>query len=313
VNSFSPRAVVARHPIPAFLLIGCGVSLAAALSSALVEADVLPFDLPLFGVVGTILGVGLAAFVVTGAADGRSGVTDLARRSLRWRVPVRWYAIALLGVPVAATLVAIAVYGRLTLDAAAGGWVRALAAVAAVFVLQLILFQLAEEIGWTGFLQHRLQHRFGALKLSAVVALPWAVWHLPDFFADEGWSIPTLAVAPIYLVVEFVSLFFARVLIVWLYDRTGRSILLVAIFHASFNATISKLSVDVFPSSNAATYAILMGVIVVAAMSVTLTTRGREETSFGEGRCMPVSAAKIEPPPYPRSSDCAVPKSDGRW
>ena len=71
----------------------------------------MPFDAAV-RVVGTILGVGLAAFVVTGAADGWSGVADLARRALRWRVPVRWYAITLLGVPVAATVVAIAVYGR---------------------------------------------------------------------------------------------------------------------------------------------------------------------------------------------------------
>ena len=49
----------------------------------MVASKVLPFDLPLFGAVGTILGVGLAAFVVTGAADGWSGATDLARRTLR--------------------------------------------------------------------------------------------------------------------------------------------------------------------------------------------------------------------------------------
>jgi uncharacterized protein len=269
------RDSVSRHPIVAFLVIGNGVYLAAALSPPLVEAKVLPFDLPLFAVVGTIFGVGLAAFAVTGASDGWSGVRDVARRSLRWRVPVRWYPITLLGVPVAATLVAIAVYGAEVLEAPPGGWPRLLGAFAAYFVLQLILFQVAEEIGWTGFLQHRLQEKFGALKLSALVALPWAVWHLPDFFAEEGWTLATLAVAPLFLVVEFVSLFFARVLIVWLYDRTGRSILLVAVFHASFDATISKLSVDIFPGSNAARFAILTGVIVGAATSVIAVTRGR--------------------------------------
>jgi uncharacterized protein len=268
------RLGVARHPIVAFLLIGNGVYLAAALTSPLVEAKVLPFDLPLFAAVGTILGVGLAAFVVTGAADGWAGATDLARRTLRWRVPVRWYLIALFGVPVAATLVAIAVYGGEAFDPP-GGWPRALAAFAAFFVLQLILFQLAEEIGWTGFLQHRLQDRFGAVKLSALIALPWAVWHLPDFFVEEGWTIATLTVAPLFLIFEFVSLFFARVLIVWLYDRTGRSILLVAVFHASFDATISKLVLDTFPGSNAARFAILTGVIVVAATSVIFATKGR--------------------------------------
>jgi CAAX protease family protein len=146
------RDSVGRHPIVAFLLIGNGVYRAAALSPPLVEAKVLPFDLPLFAVVGTIFGVGLAAFAVTGASDGWSGVRDLARRSLRWRVPVRWYPITLLGVPVAATLVAIAVYGAEVLEAPPGGWPRVLGAFAAYFVLQLILFQVAEEIGWTGFL-----------------------------------------------------------------------------------------------------------------------------------------------------------------
>jgi hypothetical protein len=50
----------------------------------------------------------------------------------------------------------------------------------------------------------------------------------------EGLGIEQLVTAPIFFVFEFVSLFFARVLIVWLYAMTGQSALLVAIFHASF-------------------------------------------------------------------------------
>ncbi|HEX9762317.1 MAG TPA: hypothetical protein VGA97_04365, partial [Acidimicrobiia bacterium] len=75
--------------------------------------------------------------------------------------------------------------------------------------------------------------------------------------------------------VEFVSLFFARVLIVWLYDRTGRSILLVAGFHASFDATISELSFDIIPASNTARFLILTGVIILGAAAVIAATRGR--------------------------------------
>ena len=74
------------------------------------DAEILPFDLPLHGAVGA-LGVGLAAFLVTAALAGRAGVADLARRSVRWRVPVRWYLVALLTVPVGATLIPIAIYG----------------------------------------------------------------------------------------------------------------------------------------------------------------------------------------------------------
>jgi hypothetical protein len=56
------------------------------------------------------LGAGLAAFLVTAflvtaALSGRAGVADLTRRSVRWRVPVRWYLVALFTVPVGATLI----------------------------------------------------------------------------------------------------------------------------------------------------------------------------------------------------------------
>jgi hypothetical protein len=39
--------------------------------------------------------------------------------------------------------------------------------------------------------------------------------------------------------------FFARAIFVWFYNRTGSSVLLVAIFHASFDGAINQLSYDV--------------------------------------------------------------------
>ena len=75
------------------------------------DAEILPFDLPLHGLLGGVLGVGLAAFLVTAALDGRDGVVDLAWRSVRWRVPVRWYLVALFTIPVGATLLSLGIYG----------------------------------------------------------------------------------------------------------------------------------------------------------------------------------------------------------
>src|SRR5688500_3965778 len=96
MNLLTPaKDAVARHPVAAFLLIGIGAYVVVVLVPPLVDTEILPFGLPFYGVLGGILGVGLAAFVVTAATDGRAGVEDLARRSLRWRVPVRWYLLAL--------------------------------------------------------------------------------------------------------------------------------------------------------------------------------------------------------------------------
>jgi membrane protease YdiL (CAAX protease family) len=264
------QRALARHPIGWFLAISIGVSLAAALTTLVADVALTQFDLPLYGSVGTILGLGVTAFVVTAAADGREGVDDLVRRCLRWRVPVRWYLLALFGVPGATTLLAVAIYGRDGLASPSTAL-----AVLALFLLQLVFFNFVEEIGWTGFFQDRLQDRYSPLKLSAVVAFPWAVWHVPDFLAEEGWTLTALAVAPVFLAYETILLFFARVLIVWLYSRTGRSVLLVGIFHASFDATITKLSREVVPGSDAARFLIVSGPIVLAACALILATRGR--------------------------------------
>ena len=52
--------------------------------------------------------------------------------------------------------------------------------------------QLAEAVGFTGFLQHHWQDRYHPMKLTLYVALLWAVWHVPDHFAEEGWGVEAL-------------------------------------------------------------------------------------------------------------------------
>jgi hypothetical protein len=81
--------------------------------------------------------------------------------------------------------------------------------------------------------------------------------------------------APVVFAIGFVSLFFARALFVWFYNRTGFSVLLVAIFHASFDAAISQLSYDVVPGSNTARFLIFSGVVVVFATAVIIATKGQ--------------------------------------
>jgi len=265
---------VARDPVLAFMLITLGVGFVTAAIPQIVDSEILPSGLPLHGVFMS-LGAGLAAFLVTAALSGRAGVVDLTGRSLRWRVPVRWYVIALFSVSVGATLISLVIYGPRALVTPSGGWPPAVAEVVAVFLLQLVLFQLAEEIGFTGFLQHHWQNRYHPLKLTLYVALLWAVWHMPDHFAVEGWGAEQLISAPVVFAIEVVSLFFARALFVWLYNRTGSSVLLVAIFHASFDAAINKLSDDVVPGSNTARFLIFSAVIILFATTVIIATKGQ--------------------------------------
>ena len=153
----SVRHRVARHPVAAFLCICYAVTWATAVPWFRARTDVLPFDLPMWGSLGTICGVALAAVLVVAASDGRAGVRDLARRSLRWRVGVRWYLVAVLGLPVVVLAGTLALFGTAALEALADDWRLLFTRVLPVLLLQLALFQLAEEVGWMGFLQARPQ------------------------------------------------------------------------------------------------------------------------------------------------------------
>jgi CAAX protease family protein len=277
---------IARHPVVAFMMIALGAGFLTAAIRPVADAEALPLDLPLHGFLASLLGVGLGAFVVTAALSGPDGVVDLARRTVRWRVPVRWYLIALFTVPVGAALLSLAIYGSQAITSRTDGWPRSLAEVGAAFFLQLVLFQLPEEIGFTGFLQHHWQDRYHPMKLTLYVTLLWALWHVPDHFAEEGWGLEALISAPVVFAVEVASLFFARALFVWLYNVTASSVLLVAIFHASFDASINKLSDDVVPASNTARFLIFSAVIVLAATTVIIATKGelgRAKTATASG------------------------------
>jgi CAAX protease family protein len=265
----SVRQLVARHPVAAFLFICYAVTWAAAVPWFRTRTDILPFDLPMWGSIGTLLGVALAAFLVVAATDGRAGVRDLAGRSLRWRVGVRWYLVALLGMPIAVLLGATALFGSAPLNALADRWQLLFTVVLPVLLLQLALFNLAEEVGWTGFLQARLQDRHGPLKASLIVTAPFALFHLPDLFAQFG-----LALALVFLPILAVMHLFARVVIMWLYNTTGRSVLLVGLFHATFNATLVG-GEEFIPGPAGTTLVIATGVIVVAAVALVVATRGR--------------------------------------
>src|SRR5215207_9430954 len=189
------RRLVARHPVAAFLIMVYTVNAAVALVPVLTRRDILPFGLAPYDSLGHIFGVALPTFIVVAAISGKTGVRDLASRSLRWRVGVRWYLVALFGVPVAVVLCASAIFGLAPLNALVEKWQLLLTVVLPQLVLLILFFNLAEEVGWTGFLQARLQERHGPPKASVIVTLPFALFHLPGWMVEFGLGLAQLPLA----------------------------------------------------------------------------------------------------------------------
>jgi uncharacterized protein len=266
------RRLVARHPVAAFLVMVYTVNTAVAVVPVLTRRDLLPFGLAPYDSLGHILGVALPAFIVVAAMHGRDGVRDLAQRTLRWRVGVRWYLIALLVVPVAAVLCASALFGLAPLSALVEKWELLLTVVVPKLVLLILFFNLAEEVGWTGFLQARLQERRGPLKASLIVTVPFALFHLPGWMVEFGFSLAQLHLALAVTAAFGISQLFGRVVVMWLYNNTGYSVLLVGMFHSSFNVTTSTF--DSFIPREMG-FLLAVGVVTVAAVLIVVFTRGR--------------------------------------
>jgi membrane protease YdiL (CAAX protease family) len=131
-----------------------------------------------------------------------------------------------------------------------------------------------EEIGWTGFAVPLLRRRYSILVTGLIVGSLWGAWH----FLQALWTSGTYAGAlplTVFLPLSFLSgvaqLTVYRVLLVWLYDRTG-SLLLVTLMHASLTAN----TVFIFrPVTAGMSYLIYVWVltavlsVVAAAMAVT--------------------------------------------
>jgi uncharacterized protein len=266
------RRLVARHPVASFLVMVFAVNCAVALSPLLTRRDILPFELAPYDSLGHIFGVALPAFIVVAAMHGRAGVRDLAQRCLRWRVGVQWYLIALLGVPVASVLCASVLFGLAPLEALVEKWELLLTVVLPQLLLLIVFFNLAEEVGWTGFLQARLQERHGPLKASLIVTLPFALYHLPAWMVEFELGLAQLHLALALTGVLGISQLFGRVIIMWLYNNTGYSVLLVGMFHSSFNVTTSTFD-SFIPRETS--FLIAAGVVAVAAVLLVVFTRGR--------------------------------------
>src|SRR5215211_3116245 len=108
--------MLARHPLTFFFLIAYAGTWLFELPYVLSEYGVglLPYSSPVLlwtSPVSIFVGPFLAAFVMTGVTEGRAGVRRFLRRFVLWRVGLRWYVFAFVGVPMILLLSVIVLPG----------------------------------------------------------------------------------------------------------------------------------------------------------------------------------------------------------
>lgn len=201
-----------------------------------------------------IFGPTVAAIVVVRAESGWPGVRALFA-SLRPRhVRLADAALALLlpATSLGAVLLVLRLFGR-------EGPIAYTPDVGHLVVGVVIAF--AEETGWRGVAQPRLERRYGPLGGACVVGLLWTLWHVP-MFVGAGVPLGWLPVMAPFFVGG--SLLFG-----WLQRRTG-SLLVVVLAHlgAHLNNSHAALPDDGAPLIAHAAVFVAIGLVVTALFPV---------------------------------------------
>jgi uncharacterized protein len=211
-----------------YFVLAYGISWAIGIPLALerqgLMAPTLPYWMHYFVAYGPLL----SAVIVTSIREGVPGLKRLGERLVSWKVRPVWWAVAFSPLIIGAVviLILVLVTGK-PISIATLGEVNFLPPLGlGALALWFLTFGIGEETGWRGYALPRLQKDRSALSATVILAVFWALWHLPQFFylfdpaIAIGWGI---------------GLFAGAIVFTWLFNSASGSILILAIWHGCFN------------------------------------------------------------------------------
>jgi uncharacterized protein len=249
------KAFIKSHPVLSFYSLVFAISWGAilivvGLGPGGLSATPQQFQMAVpYAVPAMVLGPGVAGILLTGLLYGRAGLREFRSRLLKWRVGARWYAVALLTAP----LVFTAVFVPLSLispEFLPRIFITSdKASVLLMGIAAGLVAGIFEELGWTGFAIPRMRLRYGVLGTGLFIGVLWAAWHLLQGYWASGVTSGELSQA-LWLANAVVgtlvgSLVAYRVLMVWVYERTGGSLPVAMLMHVS----LTFFTIIVFPPS----------------------------------------------------------------
>ncbi len=222
----------------------------------------LPKDAPLYIPVNLLWHIALAFIPMVAALAlvyrslGWTGAKNLLKRPFDYkRIKQKsWYIFILLFFP----LLMLLEYGLLAFTGAALPNLLQLSILLAP-ALFFVFFAagIGEELGWTGYALDPLQSRWNALAAAVFLGVVSAAFHFVPLIIDGH--------APAWIAWHMAHMIPYRVLLVWIYNCTSRSMFAVVAFHSA-----SNIGEVVWPFYNAEGYDpfITTALLTAAALAV---------------------------------------------
>jgi membrane protease YdiL (CAAX protease family) len=212
----------------AYFTLAYAISWSIGVPLALGKQGIIPPILPLWAHYFVAYGPMLSALFATWVSQGQPGLRELGKRMIKWRVRPIWWIAALS--PLIIGFVVVLILNLVTgseINLSTLGEVKFLPPLGiGALVLWTLTFGIGEEVGWRGYALPRLQKDRTALSATIILAVLWALWHLPQFFYLFD---PAIAIGWV------IGLFAGAIVFTWLFNSSSGSILIVAIWHGCFN------------------------------------------------------------------------------
>ena len=273
------KAFIKRHPLLSYIALTFAISWGGILlvvggPGGIVGRGEQIERLFLLVFLANLAGPPIAGILLTAILDGGAGLRGLLFRMVRWRVGVRWYAVALLTTPVLATMV-LCLLSLISRDFVPGIVTSSDRATLLMFgVAGGLLAGFFEEIGWTGFAVPRLLLRHGILATGLMLGAIHGVFH----FGVELWgSSESLgAYLPPHFFLFWISAMMAyRVLMVWVYEHT-ESLLLAQIMHAFLTGPMWILGPIAASAAQIVLWQALFAVALWIVVAIVVIVQGRQ-------------------------------------
>jgi uncharacterized protein len=271
-----------HSPLKFFLLV-YGLSIPLWIIETRIDVKGLPLDIPITDIVAAFTPL-IAASLLVYKEEGSTGLNKLFKRILDFsRITKKiWYA-PIISLPFLMYLLIYIIIYVIGLPLPINFHIP--------FLSMPVLFSLfflgavAEEIGYMGYAIDTMQERFGALSASILMGVPWAVWHYPSII-QQGHNLTWIAWATLGTVA-------VRVLIVWIYNNTGKSLFACILFHTLLNVGRPLFSRDEihnplvdYPYVHYSIIAIAAVIVIFLWGSKTLTryrySQGSQQVNLGD-------------------------------
>ena len=243
------KAFIRQHPTASYFVLAFALSWGGIMAVVRGGAIPAPPDEAqrLFTAVylAMLAGPSVAGLTITWITGGSAGLRAFRDRLFRWRVSLRWYAVALLTAPLAlvgALLLLAGFPGEFVPNLQKLGPDGPIVAQSRIAFLLMGLVVGAgagffEELGWTGTALPRLRARHGVLVSGLALGVVWGAWHFLAILWGSASAFETVPIA-IYLAIALFSFLPPyRVLMVWVYGKTG-SLLVAVLMHMSLTASM---------------------------------------------------------------------------